>query len=280
MSAEEKITSNPKTIEPPKPKRRFKLDKKHIQGFIAGILLCVIAFTGLYYGTDGRFFKGMSRSPIIVDTTDAIFVTEETFEDEVLKSEIPVLVVFYSPQSYQDRELFMSANYIKQYYNGELKFVFVNTDEERILTNRYYLNDHSFCLIFKEYQIITSKKGYIPYDHMANWLQENRSSFVVNHKYVTDDTTFENEVLKSTLPVFVYEYSMSDYRCIMEQSRLKYIAPEYKNKIKFILKPRLSDGYSTYNEPIYYIYKDGKVVDRTSDFGDISLQDWLKPYAS
>lgn len=39
-------------------KKRFKLDKKRIQGFIVGILLCSIAFTGLYYGTNGLFFAG------------------------------------------------------------------------------------------------------------------------------------------------------------------------------------------------------------------------------
>ncbi len=56
LQAEERTSSE---IPEKKPeKKRFKLDKKHIQGFIAGILLCAIAFTGLYYGTNGRFFEG------------------------------------------------------------------------------------------------------------------------------------------------------------------------------------------------------------------------------
>ena len=86
MSTEEKITENLGTVEPPKHKRRLKLDKKHIQGFIAGILLCAIAFTGLYYGTDGRFFAGSvtSELPVVSDTN---------FENEVIKSDQVVLVV-------------------------------------------------------------------------------------------------------------------------------------------------------------------------------------------
>ena len=72
MSAEEKFTNNLETTELPKFKRRFKLDRKHIQGFIAGILFCAIAFTGLYYGTDGRFFAG-TVSGIIPVVTDANF---------------------------------------------------------------------------------------------------------------------------------------------------------------------------------------------------------------
>ena len=72
MSSEEKTIVTPEAAEPPKPKRRFKLDKKHIQGFIAGILLCAIAFTGLYYGTDGRFLAGTVSGGVPV-VTDANF---------------------------------------------------------------------------------------------------------------------------------------------------------------------------------------------------------------
>jgi len=47
MSTEEKITSNSKTVEQPKPKRRFKFDKKHRQGFLAGFLTAIILITGV-----------------------------------------------------------------------------------------------------------------------------------------------------------------------------------------------------------------------------------------
>ncbi|NLF42895.1 MAG: hypothetical protein GX587_09385 [Bacteroidales bacterium] len=86
MSTEEKITENQETTELPKAKHRFQLDKKHIQGFIAGILLCALAFTGLYYGTDGQFFKGTFSGGLPV-------VTDVDFESEVLKSGQLVLVV-------------------------------------------------------------------------------------------------------------------------------------------------------------------------------------------
>ena len=100
MSTEEKITSNSKTVEQPKPKRRFKLDKKHIQGFIAGILLCVIAFTGLYYGTDGQFFSGTLYFNLPI-------VTDANFEKEVLMSDRIVLAVVYirdGTDGWEDRE--------------------------------------------------------------------------------------------------------------------------------------------------------------------------------
>lgn len=92
MPTEEKIKENPETVELPKSRRRFKLDKKHIQGFIAGILLCAIAFAGLYYGTDGRFFKGFISGGLPV-------VTDVNFESEVLQSDQIVLVVVYIKSS-------------------------------------------------------------------------------------------------------------------------------------------------------------------------------------
>ncbi|NLF42897.1 MAG: hypothetical protein GX587_09395 [Bacteroidales bacterium] len=60
MSTEEKITSIPETSKHPKPKRLFKIDKKHIQGFVAGVLVSAIVFTGLLAGYNPSFLTGSS----------------------------------------------------------------------------------------------------------------------------------------------------------------------------------------------------------------------------
>lgn len=87
MSTEKKTISNLEITEPPKPKHLFKFDKKYLQGFVAGILLCAIAFAGLYYGTDGRFFSGTVSGKVLV-------VTDANFEKEVLQSNRYVIVAY------------------------------------------------------------------------------------------------------------------------------------------------------------------------------------------
>ena len=118
MSTEEKAIKNPEKTETPKPKRRFKLDKKHIQGFIAGILLCAIAFTGLHYGTDGRFFKGTMGE-------NSYLATDANFEDLVIKSELPVLVLFCVPGSRFSDSMWMHLRASAQYYDDTFKFAYV-----------------------------------------------------------------------------------------------------------------------------------------------------------
>lgn len=58
MSTEEKMTSIPETTKKPKPKRRFKPDKKHIQGFITGILVSAVVFAGFLAGFNPGFLTG------------------------------------------------------------------------------------------------------------------------------------------------------------------------------------------------------------------------------
>lgn len=53
----------------------FESKVKHIQGFIAGILVAAIAFTGLYYGTDRQFLSG-NMSYTLPLVTDASFENE------------------------------------------------------------------------------------------------------------------------------------------------------------------------------------------------------------
>lgn len=164
MSTEEKTIENPETVEPAKSKRRFKLDKKHIQGFIAGILLCTIAFTGLYYGTDGRFFKG---SMDVIRT----IVTDANFEDEVLKSKIPVLVVYYSQRNGESLSSYKVAADIAKYYAGIIKFAFVDVNKVPEATAQYLVNTVPTCYIFKDGEAVRKKVGLMSAKQLEDWLK-------------------------------------------------------------------------------------------------------------
>ena len=175
MSTEEKAIKNPEKTETPKPKRRFKLDKKHIQGFIAGILLCAIAFTGLHYGTDGRFFKGEMDANLT-------FVTEATFENEVIKSEIPVLVLYYSQESRKNpyfnrynpvykRDYCDVAMWSAGAFDGIVKFVFANVDEAPGLVDQLMPFSGPTYKIFRDGQIVSEKTGPMTEKQLYDWVE-------------------------------------------------------------------------------------------------------------
>ena len=165
MPTEKKITENPATVAPSKPKRRFKLDKKHIQGFIAGILVAAIAFTGLYYGTEGRFFKG----EMYLNYT---YVTDATFEDEVLKSKIPVLVIFYASGSEQSRKLHGQILDIALYYEHIAEFAFADARNVPGVTRQYVVNNVPTFCIFKGGKIVSRKEGLLTKNELWELLEE------------------------------------------------------------------------------------------------------------
>lgn len=169
MSTEEKTTSTLETTELPKPKRRFKLDKKHIQGFIAGILVAAIAFTGLYYGTDGRFFKGMFGGNI---GDNCNVVIDTNFEDVVIKSKLPVLVVFYSSQSSANRNFYLVAWDTARHFDGIIKFAFINVDEAPGATAKNNVKVTPSCLLLKGGTEISRKErlGLMTKDELYDWV--------------------------------------------------------------------------------------------------------------
>ena len=155
MSTEGKITENQKTTE--QPKRRFKLDKKHIQGFVAGILLCAIAFTGLYYGTDGRFFKGSISGSLPI-------VTDKNFEREVLKYDGVVLVVSSSDSYYIEELTWMSSE--EYLFPEKAKAVILDVGNSSKTMQAYDMWNNHRVLVFKD----GKEKYFRDYDAIMWWL--------------------------------------------------------------------------------------------------------------
>ena len=160
-------TENQETTEQTKPKRRFKLDKKHIQGFIAGILLCAIAFTGLYYGTNGQFFKGemYDNYRYVNSYLD--------FERYVEKSKLSVLVVFFDDSySKENRNYIKDIAYVAQFYNGTITFAITDKLVAREHARRYVINKFPTYCIFRDGEIVSRKEGNLTLSQLFDWLFE------------------------------------------------------------------------------------------------------------
>lgn len=172
MSMDEKITEDLEIAEPPKPKRRFKLDKKHIQGFIAGILLCAIAFIGLYYGTDGRFFKGfVFGDQILFDGPNISAVAD--FENEVINSKVPVHVTFYttSPGSGSSKQFADKINKYDLDYRPAVRFFSVNVSDLPEVANRYSIEVYPTCVVFNHGEIVIRNDGPLSDPDFFTWFR-------------------------------------------------------------------------------------------------------------
>lgn len=178
MPTEEKITENPATVAPSKPKRRFKLDKKHIQGFIAGILVAAIAFTGLYYGTEGRFFKGSIGLGSINSAAD--------FESQVIKSRRPVVVTFFvlefiKQEGEVELSSYLYARRVSSFRTsyGRMDFYSVNAVELPLVARGYSIKRIPTCVIFNNGEIIARKEGNLTDREVELWLASSLKSITL-----------------------------------------------------------------------------------------------------
>ena len=99
-------------------------------------------------------------------------VTDSTFKQEVLESDVPVLVDFWAPWCGPCRMVAPVVEEIAEQYKGVLKVVKVNTDENPRVASDYGIRSIPTLMIFKEGQKVDMVVGAVPKSTLANTLEK------------------------------------------------------------------------------------------------------------
>jgi thioredoxin 1 len=89
-------------------------------------------------------------------------VTDASFQQEVLSSEIPVLVDFWAPWCGPCRMVAPSVDEVAVQYKGQLKVVKLNTDENPGTASEYGIRSIPALLVFKGGTKVDMVVGAVP----------------------------------------------------------------------------------------------------------------------
>ena len=99
-----------------------------------------------------------------------ITLTKVNFKDEVLKSEIPVLVDFWASWCGPCKMLAPTVAQIAEEYSGKIKVGKVNVDEEESLSREYGIVSIPTVILFKNGKPEKTSIGLVPKETLVSML--------------------------------------------------------------------------------------------------------------
>jgi thioredoxin 1 len=99
--------------------------------------------------------------------------TDNTFEQEVIESDLPVLVDFWAPWCGPCLMVAPAIEEIAETYQGKLKVVKVNVDENPRLSASYQILSIPTMILFKDGKPADSVIGALPKNRLISFLAKH-----------------------------------------------------------------------------------------------------------
>jgi thioredoxin 1 len=124
-------------------------------------------------GNRKYLFIGIRRYLWYGEDMAAVDVKEAEFESVVLDSKIPVLVDVWAEWCGPCRLYTPIIDEVSKEYDGKIKFVKVNADENEKVVQRYNITSIPTTLLIVNGEIKAMNVGAVPKDALKRWISKN-----------------------------------------------------------------------------------------------------------
>jgi thioredoxin 1 len=100
-------------------------------------------------------------------------VSDQSFENDVLKAEGPVLVDFWAEWCGPCKAIAPALEEIAKAYEGRLTVAKVNIDENPVTPNRFAVRGIPTLMLFKGGQAVATKVGSDSKSNLTAWVEQN-----------------------------------------------------------------------------------------------------------
>ncbi len=100
-------------------------------------------------------------------------VTDATFEQVVLKADIPVLVDFWAPWCGPCKAVAPVVEDLSKDFAGKIKVVKLNTDENPKTAQAYHIRGIPSLYLFKQGQVVEQVVGAVPKSTLATAINKH-----------------------------------------------------------------------------------------------------------
>jgi thioredoxin 1 len=98
---------------------------------------------------------------------------DSNFENDVLKSDIPVVIDFWAEWCGPCKLLLPVFEELSEKYKGKIKFVKFNIDDSPEVPSKYGVRGIPNLIMFKDGKNVDSKVGSIPKNALEEWLESH-----------------------------------------------------------------------------------------------------------
>ncbi len=99
-----------------------------------------------------------------------VAVTDNTFDSEVVKADVPVVVDFWAEWCGPCRQIGPALEELAKEYDGKVKIVKVNVDENPVSPAKLGVRGIPALFLFKDGQVVSNKTGAAPKATLQSWI--------------------------------------------------------------------------------------------------------------